>query len=137
MRANPPSILVVEDDANAREGLSMVLETEGFGVCCAENGQEALDLLQGGVRPSLMLVDLMLPLVSGWKLLKYVHEDPELRVVPAIVMTATANKEVHVIADEVFIKPINIGRLLDTVRRIVGQDIPCESDTPATARTPR
>lgn len=112
------SILIVEDDLNIREGLSALLRTDGFSVHPARDGQEALDLLQGGMRPNLLLVDLRLPKVTGWDLLKYMHEDPDLRGIPAIIVTAESKEKGDMIADEVFIKPVDVGRLLDSVRRL-------------------
>lgn len=112
------SILVVEDDVAIREGLSALLAGQGFRVVTAKDGQEALDLLHGGLRPNLFLIDLMLPKVTGWNLLKYTREDPDLRSIPTIIVTAQSELT-NVIADEVFIKPVDVARLLDSVRRLV------------------
>jgi CheY-like chemotaxis protein len=66
------TILVVEDDPATREGLSMLLESEGFGVVTAENGREALQLLAAAdVPPSLILLDLMMPVMDGWRFLAH------------------------------------------------------------------
>jgi CheY-like chemotaxis protein len=71
------------------------------------------------VRPDLLIIDLRLPKVSGPELLRYTHEDPELRCIPTIFVTGPAGP-VDAIADEVFIKPVDIERLLDSVKRLVG-----------------
>lgn len=113
------AILVVDDDHSGREVLSALLATQGFRVRIAKDGQEALDLLQSGVRPDLFIIDLRLPKVSGPELLKYTHEDPELRCIPAIVVTGLPGP-IDVFADEVFIKPVDVVRLLDSVKRLVG-----------------
>jgi CheY-like chemotaxis protein len=112
------SILVVEDDVAIREGLSTLLRTNGFQVRTAIDGQEALDLLLNGLRPNLLLIDLALPKVSGWDLLRYMHEDLELRGIPAIIVTAETKEHSAAIADEVFIKPVDAVRLLDSVKRL-------------------
>jgi CheY-like chemotaxis protein len=114
-----PSILVVDDDCSGCEVLATLLATRGFRVRAAKDGQEALDLLQSGVRPDLLIIDLKLQKVSGPELLRYTHEDPELRCIPTIIVTGTAGP-VAAIADEVFIKPVDIARLLDSVKRLVG-----------------
>ena len=111
-------ILVVEDDASAREGVLALLRNDGFSVEAAKTGQEALDALEGGLQPALMVIDLMLPEVTGWELLKYVHDDPELRFVPTIVVTAAADERTSVIADHVLTKPVDVSRLLTLVRTL-------------------
>jgi CheY-like chemotaxis protein len=86
-------ILVVEDDASMRGFLSTLLTDAGFSVLVAETGQRAIDLLEHGSRPWLMIVDLMLPRVSGADVLRYAHEDSDLRHVPKVVITvATGNR---------------------------------------------
>ena len=119
LQAGLYSVLVVEDDMHIREGLCALLQTQGFSVSAAKDGQEALDLLQGGMRPNLLLVDLLLPRVTGWDLLKYMHGDPDLRTIPAIIVTAEPKDRDDIIADEIFIKPVDVSRLLDSVRRLV------------------
>jgi len=109
-------ILVVEDDPSTREGMLALLQNAGYKVSSAKNGQEALDLLEGGLRPAIMLVDLMLPEVSGWDFLKYVHGDPVLKLIPTIVVTAAPDERTSVIADHVFVKPVDIPRLMASIR---------------------
>jgi two-component system chemotaxis sensor kinase CheA len=65
-----------------RDALVTVLEREGWAVVAASNGEEALDHLNRGLRSSLLLIDLMLPRVSGWDLLQHLREQSELREIP-------------------------------------------------------
>ena len=116
MQPRSGAILVVEDDPSTREGMLALLQNAGYKVSSAKNGQEALDLLEGGLRPAIMLVDLMLPEVSGWDFLKYVHGDPELKLIPTIVVTAAPDERTSVIADHVFVKPVDIPRLMASIR---------------------
>jgi CheY-like chemotaxis protein len=111
-------ILIVEDDSHTRTGLVTLLQNDGFSVVAVTNGQEALDALESGLRPALMLIDLMLPEVSGWDLLKYLHEDFELRLIPTIVVTAAPDERTPLIADHVLPKPVDVGRLLTLVRKL-------------------
>jgi CheY-like chemotaxis protein len=111
-------ILIVEDDSHTRMGLVTLLQNDGFSVVAVTNGQEALDALESGLRPALMLIDLMLPEVSGWDLLKYLHEDFELRLIPTIVVTAAADERTPLITDYVLAKPVDVGRLLTLVRKL-------------------
>ena len=82
-------ILVVDDDLGIREALRGLLESEGYGVRCAENGAVALALMREPRKPDLMLLDLMMPVLSGFELLEMLDEgDPDLRAVPIFVVSA-------------------------------------------------
>jgi two-component system chemotaxis response regulator CheY len=89
----PPSvacdtILIVDDDIDIRRSLSDFLEDEGYAVTAAPNGRIALDLLRGGVRPAVILLDLMMPGMDGWDFRQAQLEDPALASVPVVVVTA-------------------------------------------------
>ena len=108
-------ILVVEDNRDAQEGLYMLLFREGYSILTADNGQQALDLLELGIRPRLLIMDLSMPKVTGWELLKYLQSDPALRLIRVIVITALDPADVHVVADVVLYKPLDVPLLLSTV----------------------
>ena len=112
---NSHRILIVEDDADTRASLYQVLTHQGLSVLTADNGQQALDLLDRGIRPSLIMVDLMLPRVSGFDLITYLRTEPDLRMIPTVVITALPKDEVRVIADVVFHKPLAFDPLIATV----------------------
>jgi len=111
---NMDSILVVEDNREAQAGLYELLQ-DGYSVRTADDGQQALDLLERGFQPRLLIVDLSMPKVSGWDLLKYMQSDPALRLTRIIVVTAMNPEDVHVVADVVLYKPIDVPLLLSTV----------------------
>jgi len=115
---NRRRILLVEDDRDTRAALFELFTRGGYSVLTADDGQQALDLLMRGVLPRLIVVDLLLPNVSGTEFLKYIETDPELRKVPRVVVTAVARGDVHVVADAVFHKPYEPNELLEAVRRI-------------------
>ena len=117
--SNSHRILIVEDDPDTRAGLYQILTQEGFSVLTADNGQQALDLLERGIRPNLMVVDLMLPRVTGFDLLTHLRTEPELRVIPTVVITALPKDEVHVIADVVLHKPFAFDPMVATVRNLL------------------
>jgi CheY-like chemotaxis protein len=83
-------ILVVDDDRGIRDTLATLLEHEGYGVRRAENGQVALDIIRGDEpKPDLMLLDLMMPVLSGFELLEMMEDgDPDLDQVPIFVVSA-------------------------------------------------
>ncbi len=119
-RANKPLILVVEDDQDTREALAMILDIEGFAVLTAGNGQEALELLKTA-SPCLVLLDLMMPVVSGWEFLRYRNMQPELAKIPVILTSALMDGATGAQAtgvDAVLQKPVDIARLLGLVRQL-------------------
>jgi len=111
-------ILLVEDEADARALLFHMFTHAGYSVLTADDGQQALDLLMRGIRPRLMVVDLLLPNVSGTEFLNYIQTDPDLRHIPRIVVTALTKQEVRVVADAIFHKPANPEQILDAVKRL-------------------
>ena len=112
-------ILLVEDHPDTSAALLHLLTERGYQVITAENGQQALDLLEGGARPKLILVDLMLPHVTGWELITYLQRDPELRFTPTIVITGVPKDQVQVVADAVFSKPLDFSELTTKVDQLV------------------
>lgn len=83
-----PKILVVEDEQDTAELLKHVLEREGFSVLQAKDGRQASSLI-GTVRPpSLVLLDLVIPYVSGAELLKLIRDHPDWARTPVIVVSA-------------------------------------------------
>jgi CheY-like chemotaxis protein len=84
--SSPASILLVDDDEDIRESLAYVLQAEGYRVELASNGREALEKLHSGPAPSVVLLDLMMPVMSGWK---FLEELSALRsTVPVLVVSA-------------------------------------------------
>jgi CheY-like chemotaxis protein len=80
-------VLVVDDEAAIRLAIAELLETEGYSVDAARDGAEALACMRQH-RPALAIVDLMMPVVDGWSLLRSCRADPTLADVPVIVMSA-------------------------------------------------
>ena len=119
---NSERILVVEDNREAQEGLYALLQHDGYSVVTADNGQQALDLLERGIQPRLLILDLVLPKVTGADLLKYMQSDPRLRQTRVIVITAMSPQDVHVVADVVLYKPIDVSILLSTVAELMPAD---------------
>src|SRR5204863_8802927 len=86
-RSPPPVILIVEDDEAVREALRETLVEEGFAAVTAEGGTEGLALMESA-RPDLVLLDLMMPGVSGWQVIERAERDPELNAIPIFILTA-------------------------------------------------
>jgi two-component system, OmpR family, response regulator CpxR len=104
----------VDDDDSIREVVSEVLRDEGYGVVCASNGEQALSKLHNHGHPDLMLLDLMMPVMSGWELLEVLGSSAELSQIPVVVVSAMNAPG----ACEHLAKPIDLDRLLATVARL-------------------
>jgi CheY-like chemotaxis protein len=87
MHPSDARVLVVDDDAEMRDALATALETEGYRVRCAANGAQALALMHG-YRPEAIVLDLSMPIMSGWELLDAVHERRDLHDVHVLVLSA-------------------------------------------------
>jgi CheY-like chemotaxis protein len=118
---NSERILLVEDHADTAAALFQILTQRGYSVLIADNGQQALDLLDRGIRPRLILIDLMLPRVSGWELLTYLQGDLQLRHTPTVVITGVPKDQVRVIADAVFSKPLDFETLASKIDDLVAR----------------
>jgi CheY-like chemotaxis protein len=81
-------IVVVEDDPDAREALTMLLEGEGYTVAAAAHGQEALELLANLPTPCLILLDLTMPVMDGWRFRAVQLANPHYSAIPVVVVTA-------------------------------------------------
>jgi CheY-like chemotaxis protein len=111
-------ILVVEDHLDLREMLALLLESEGYAVDTASNGQEALECLQQFC-PSLILLDLMMPVMAGDEFRRRQLADERYAHVPVICMTAAHDgreRAARLHADEFFQKPVDFEELLSAVR---------------------
>jgi len=115
----PPSILVVDDDADIRWSLRTVLALEGFPVAEAADGREAWEWLKSAPPPALIFLDLMMPVMSGIDLLALIRADSRLRSVPVIFVTAFGSLAEPVAAESqgVLPKPYEPDRVMELVSR--------------------
>ena len=116
---NPPRILVVEDVPLGLAVLRMRLEAEGFEVITARDGVEALDQARDG-HPDLMLLDLMLPRLSGERVCQELRADPRTQSLPIVVVSARVNegerlRALAAGADAFVAKPYEMARLVEEI----------------------
>jgi CheY-like chemotaxis protein len=123
MGASSGTVLVVDDDAEIRDTLSQLLQQEGYTVLRAENGAQALDQLRRG-HPDVMLLDLMMPVMSGWEVLEELDDSGEIGNVPIIVVSAMCAPG----ARACLRKPVDLDELLAVVGSCCGRS---PSITPA------
>jgi CheY-like chemotaxis protein len=115
------TVLIVDDDADIRELMKIVLESEGYRVNVASDGLDALEQLQSGTRPSLILLDLMMPRMDGEQFLKEIRSTRSSRT-PVVIMSGHAAAQRK--ADELhavycLMKPVECSELLKTVKRFL------------------
>ena len=115
------TLLLVEDNEVVGEGLTVVLRRAGYAVALAGNGQEALSALRGGVRPDLILLDMLVPVVDGWRFLEQRRREPALAAIPVVLLTglgvASPEWAISLGAAGLLRKPVATEELLREVRR--------------------
>ncbi len=117
-----PAILVVDDELDLREGFASILRSGGYSVETASDGAQALELLMRGLRPSLIILDLMMEGVNGWQFRSAQLADPKLVDIPVIIVTGGTEHPMDPVLQGVaglLRKPIDPDGLLGTVSRIV------------------
>ena len=118
MAASRGRLLVVDDDRAVRESMQHWLGDHGYEVQTAADGREALALLKEGQKPDAIIIDLMMPVMSGWEFLESKAMDDGIRSVPVLVLTAFDHDPVslkHVVG--VYRKPVDPASFLETLDR--------------------
>lgn len=112
-------VLVVEDDEMARELLIITLSEAGYRVASVSSGKEAL-LLARKLKPSVITLDIMLPGINGWDILKNLKEDSATASIPILVISMNDDKNCSILcgAFDHLIKPVEKGHLLSSLRRV-------------------
>ena len=119
-------ILVVEDEDNIAVALDYLIRREGYGQTRIATGAGAVDLIRS-LRPDLVLLDVMLPEVSGYEICQQVRQDPGLAEVRILMMTARGSaierrKGLAMGADGFISKPFELKELRAEVRRLLAPD---------------
>src|SRR6516164_7932035 len=118
-----PLVMIVEDEAPLVTMLRYNLEKEGFGVCEAGNGEEALVQIAER-KPDIVLLDWMLPLVSGIEVCRQIRRSLETRALPVIMLTARGEENDRVRgldsgADDYVVKPFSPSELVARLRAVI------------------
>ncbi len=137
------TVLVVEDERDNADVIAGMMQYYGASVTQADNGQAGLEALQG-FTPTLILLDLAMPTMDGWEMLKALRTDPDKQHIPVIALTAHAmsgDKERALAAgfDGYLSKPISVRSLLNDLRATVeqtAQQRAMDSQTPAPGQNP-
>lgn len=117
----PPSltrILVVDDDADLRGVIASVLRAKGYGVVETANGSEAMEALRENPAFSLILLDLVMPVMDGWRFRVEQGWDAALASIPVVVMSTFGSRGAHLPppATAYLEKPFRLSQLADTIQ---------------------
>jgi CheY-like chemotaxis protein len=118
-----PCVLIVEDDMDVRELMDVLLTTHGFETMTAANGREALQQMRAR-RPCVVLLDLMMPIMDGWKFRDLQRQDPRLADIPIVVLATLSDAKTAAIKMDAlagFAKPLES---LDRLVELVGAHCP-------------
>jgi two-component system, cell cycle response regulator DivK len=121
-------ILLVEDNEMNRDMLSRRLERRGFEVAIAVDGKQGLEMANTA-SPDLILLDLSLPEMDGWEVLRHLKEDAKTKEVPVIALTAHAlvtdrERAFQAGFDDYDIKPVDLPRLLNKMEALLSERMP-------------
>ncbi|HEX3765947.1 MAG TPA: response regulator [Kofleriaceae bacterium] len=115
-----PCVLIVEDDPDIRLLFSTALSVRGYQVATAGNGDEALAALESDRLPSVIIADLHMPVMDGWKFLSALHADPRLSAIPVVVVTAADDPGRDAPRPStVLLKPVSTETLIDAIETAI------------------
>jgi len=118
MKARAP-VLLIDDHDDVREGLRMLLEADGWIVETARDGREALNKIAGGLRPCIILLELMSPVMNGLEFRQELRDHPQLLPIPILAYSGLKNVQANArlwTANRSAPLPIEIDRLIAAVR---------------------
>ncbi len=112
-------ILIIDDELDMAETMSVLLQDEGYDSSAIDDGAIGLEIMQKSV-PDLVILDVMMPLVKGLDVLKSMKENPKLRSIPIILISASKEPEVEGDKWDVFLrKPFDIYKLMEEIKKLV------------------
>ena len=133
------TVLLIDDEKDIVDLVKYNLEREGYAVLTARTGKQALQQVQH--RPHLILLDVMMPELDGWEVIKHLKKDPRTAEIPVIFLTAKGSDLDEVLglelgADDYIVKPISIPKLIarikNTLRKYEPRDRPEDALPPVT-----
>ncbi len=118
-------IVLAEDEPQIARLIEFKLKKEGYEVTWTENGEEALKAIKAD-KPDLILLDVMMPVMDGYEVLRRLKENESLRSIPVVMLTARAQekdvvKGIDMGAEDYITKPFHPAELLARVKRILGK----------------
>ena len=107
-------VLVIDDEAEVRQVIVRMLHGVGIDVVDASNGQDALTLLEGGLRPAVIVLDLWMPIMDGWEFLS------RARTSAPVIVLSGLGQEIHPLPKcvvKVLMKPVGLEELVGAIRK--------------------
>ncbi len=126
MSSQPSTVVCIEDEPGVIELIRLILERRGLKVVGAASGVQGLEVVRQ-VRPSLVLLDLMMPGMDGWEVYRRMKADAVMKTIPVIIVTAKAEGIDEVLAkhiakvDDYIKKPFSLQELLQAIERVLGR----------------
>jgi CheY-like chemotaxis protein len=118
-------ILLIEDEGDQRETLAWALEDEGYEVLQAADGRAGLAYLQAGRRPAVILLDMHMPGMDGWRFSEELRADPGLAHIPVIAVSAAVTKDPlsphYADVSAIVAKPLDFDELIAKLHRYDGE----------------
>ncbi len=113
-------LLVVEDDRGLRESLTAALEDEGYDIVAVSQGEEALAQLASGLEPDAIVMDLVMPVMSGPELLARLKRNPDFAGIPVVVLSGVSEPTLaQTQADAALQKPFDLRDLSRALARVL------------------
>ena len=120
-KPNGVRVLVVDDDADSREAISLLLEQHGYTAARADNGKAALEHLKAGFDPDLVLTDLLMPVMSGWELYAAMKGRLAWASIPIVVLAGmNPEQRGQLSVEDAFEKPTTLPVLLKRIAELCG-----------------
>jgi two-component system chemotaxis response regulator CheY len=122
-RAMKKHVFTVDDSKTMRAMVSCTLKNAGYEVTEAQNGTEAITLLDGGIRPDVILTDLNMPYMDGFDLLRFLRSKPEFDSVPVLLLTTESDEQDKALGKALgatgwVSKPFNPEKLVQVINRV-------------------
>jgi len=121
--ANKRRVMIVDDDDDIRITIKQILEKNGYKVYDFDNGYDCLKMLENGKKPTLIVLDIMMPLMSGWEIQRRLQAHPRWRKIPIIFLTGRTTN----IAEEMYErygieyikKPFSLSEFKESIKRAI------------------
>ena len=120
--ANKKRVMIVDDDRDILLSVKQILEKNGYKVYSFDNGRDFLRALEDGKKPTLVILDIMMPEMSGWDIRRRLEERPGWDRIPVVFMTARANQTSEEMYERYGVgyikKPFDVNDFMDVVVNI-------------------
>jgi CheY-like chemotaxis protein len=118
------TVLVIDDDRDIASGLTELIEAHGYEVISAADGRAALEKLRLGLRPDVIVLDVLMPGMDGWDFRSHQLREPALRLIPTLVISAAGfspdSIRAQFVTAEYLQKPLSPDELIGRIRHLSG-----------------